>query len=138
MVSFTSALPIPDAALAMIPGLGAQSRVSNNHELEKLLLAPVGPGRKYAVVTSNFEPEGAGWKFWKLFQKEQLADAAADYLFDCPNDLVVDTASMDAFGKGKKLLKANRLDFGTNPTVHHLNYFVQPEAIAFVDERFRK
>jgi hypothetical protein len=28
--------------------------------------------------------------------------------------------------------------FGTNPTVHHLNYFVQPEAIEFMEGMFRK
>lgn len=138
MVSFTSAVPIADAALAMIPGLGAQSRVGNNAELQKLLLAPVGPSRKYAIVTSNFEPTAVGWKFWKLFQKERLADVAADCLFDGPNDLVVDTPSMADFGKGQKIPKASRMDFGTNPTVHHLNYFVQPDAIEFVEGMFRK
>ncbi len=42
------------------------------------------------------------------------------------------------FGKGQKTPKASRMDFGTNPTVHHLNNFVQPEAIEFVEGMFRK
>jgi hypothetical protein len=50
---------------------------------------------------------------------------------------VVDTPSMTSLSPSVKLVDAaRRLDFQTSSTVHHLNYFHQPESAAFVRQVF--
>ena len=39
--------------------------------------------------------------------------------------MVVDTGSMSELGGGRSLRDLH--DYGTNPDVHHLNYFAQPK-----------
>jgi hypothetical protein len=57
----------------------------------------------------------------------RLADGLADRLMGTANDLVVDTPSMRSVDlpSGGGFIKET-LSFGTNPVVHHLNYFTQP------------
>jgi hypothetical protein len=134
VTSLVSRTPVVDAAIAMVPGLAAMSRVSNNHELLTLRsAAPVVRGR-YFVVQSNFEPDDPSWKFWRWFRKDRLLDRAADAVFDGANDLVVDTASMTGFSADAAftLPKSQILDFGTSPTVHHTNYLRQQRTLAFI------
>jgi pimeloyl-ACP methyl ester carboxylesterase len=124
-------LPIADAAVAMVPGLFAQARIGNNGEIARLRAGPALRAVDYFAVRSNFEPQSEGWKFWRYFRKTTLADPLADIVFDGENDLVVDTDSMTDFGaSGAKL--AATWDFKTNPDVHHVNYFRQPETIDFI------
>jgi hypothetical protein len=61
----------------------------------------------------------------------RLADGLADTLMGTTNDLVVDTASMESVDlpSGGGFIK-DRLSLGTNPVVHHLNYFIQPKVCA--------
>lgn len=128
--------PVVDAAVAMIPGLAAQSRIAENFELQRLRTAVAT--RDYAIVQAEFEPVSPGWEFWQYFTefKGRAADLAADTLFPGPNDLVVDTASMNDFAEGVSVSTASRvLDFGRQGTVHHLNYFAQPETVAFLRRR---
>ena len=135
--------PVIDAAVAMIPGLSGQCRrgvsgtqqILGSFELDRLAAGLSSVPESYFVVKSNFEPAGAGWAFWKHFMKpgERLSDLGADLVFPEANDLVVDTASMDALSdllriSGPKAV----LDFGTSGVVHHLNYFSQPETAAFI------
>ncbi|MCC6406954.1 MAG: hypothetical protein IT453_07300 [Planctomycetes bacterium] len=130
ITSALSKLPIADAGVALVPGLGAQSRVGNNHELLRLRAARPNRLPSYFVVRSNFEPADVGWKFWRLFRKDQLADAAVDTVFPGENDLVVDTESMDDVFTDAAVPRPKIIhDFGTNPTVHHINYFRQRETI---------
>jgi hypothetical protein len=87
-------------------------------------------------VLSNFEPGGpdaAWWEFWKRWRRPALAvaDTVADAIFPDDNDLVVDTKSMVRI-RGNDLPKPNRKDFLTNDTVHHINYFVQKDTLAFL------
>ena len=145
--------PVADATVAMVPGLAAMSRygpdgdafIRGNVELEKLAFGCTSAPPGYCAVTSNFEPDAAGWAFWRAFRRplQQLADAGADALFAGDNDLVVDTPSMTALSPEAGItdppLPADprrRLDFGTNGRVHHLNYFEQPEVAAFVRQAF--
>lgn len=131
--------PLVDAAIAMIPGLAAQSRIGNNFELARLQAVAPPASLESLAIRSDFEPSAPGWAFWKLFMKpgERLADAAADRLFAGPNDLIVDTASMTALGGNSSISnKKSLLDFGHNDRVHHLNYFHQPETAAFIRDRF--
>jgi hypothetical protein len=124
-------LPVPDAMVAMIPGLFAQAAIRNNGELTRLRAGPSLRPVKYHAVRANFEPKDEGWKFWRYFRKTTLADPLADHVFDGENDLVVDTASMTDLGKtGAELV--DTWDFGTTPDVHHLNYFRQPETLEFI------
>lgn len=68
VVSAAAKTPVIDAAVSMIPGLAAQSRVDLNHELARVRgFAPAKPPTYY-VVRANFETEKAGWKFWKWFR----------------------------------------------------------------------
>lgn len=129
VVDFTARTPLLDAALAMIPGLGAQSAISNNQELVRLNARklPGDAAPKHFYIRTNFESANEGWKFWRYFTdkpKLRLIDAAVDaFVFPSDNDLVVDTNSMfDALG-GKQF------QFPTGDVVHHTNYFEQPETI---------
>lgn len=140
--SFTGlagSIPLLDAAVAMIPGLCAQSRVGNNAGLKRLQLVGRAP-IEYSAIVSNFEPEEIGWKFWRIFNSpvKRAADFGADLVFDGPNDLVVDTASMTYLNDTLAIVGKERvLDFGTTSDVHHLNYFRQRRALDFIAARFQ-
>lgn len=133
--------PALDAALALIPGLDAQSRVGNNQELLRLRANTgnadfaTGPVR-YSMVRSNFEPRDIGWNFLRFFSKplQRVGDWGADLIFDGHNDLVVDTSSMDEVADGRLVATAH--DFGTTDVVHHTNYFVQPQTVAAIRATF--
>lgn len=92
------------------------------------------PGTSWFVVSSNFHvsllddshqpPE---------FPRElvvRLAEGFVDQIFEGDNDLVVDTASMAAIGTARGGFVADTLEFGTNDSVYHVNYFGQDR---FVD-----
>jgi hypothetical protein len=124
-------LPVPDAMVAMVPGLFAQAAISNNGELTRLRAGPSLRPVQYFAVRANFEPKSEGWKFWRYFRKTTLLDPLADHVFDGENDLVVDTGSMTDLGKTGAELVAT-WDFGTTPDVHHLNYFRQQPTLEFI------
>ncbi|MFN8573129.1 MAG: hypothetical protein U0132_13850 [Gemmatimonadaceae bacterium] len=124
--------PLLDGTIAMIPGLAAQSRVSNNPELVRLAAMTSGASAEYYVVSSDFEPQSPGWKFWKWFKGQRIANAVTDKIFPGKNDLVVDTDSMTEIPSGV----VRRRDFGTNETVHHTNYFEQAKTLSFIMESF--
>jgi pimeloyl-ACP methyl ester carboxylesterase len=128
--------PLLDAAIAMVPGLSAQSAASNNAELKRLRTRCSEAMPEYFAVLSNFEPKNPDWKFWKCFRKlpMHLANLAVDTVFDAANDLVVDTSSMASFyGFDQEskvdLPESSVYSFGSSETVHHLNYFRQQETI---------
>ena len=88
------------------------------------------------AISSNFEPAPSTapfWQFWKHFRGlgGALLDSGADAIFKGPNDLVVDTDAM-TFLRNARLPTARVLDFGTNGTVHHCDYFRQPRTVAFI------
>lgn len=122
--------PIADAAIALVPGLFGQSRVGNNFELQRLRTAPFDNKAAYYSIESNFEPTDPGWKFWRHFRPSNLLDMGADILFEGPNDLVVETASMTQIVAADKQPLVDMYSFGANPRVHHCNYFRQPETFA--------
>jgi hypothetical protein len=135
--------PILDGAIAMIPGLAAQSRVGNNQEIRRLREGSI-PVTKYAAVTSDFEPDEVGWHFWRYFTQKPLArmaDVGADLVFPGANDLVVDHAAMADLGKtdsGPVVIDPDWVfDCGSgqpNSRVHHLNYFRQGDVIDFMQK----
>ncbi len=127
-----SKLPIADAAMSMVPGLSAMSKGS--FELERSKVKPA-KALDYYAITSNYEPSAVGWEFWKAFQgdpKLRVANAFVDPLFDGPNDLVVDTASMNVLTASLKIPAANIHSFGRNDKVYHTNYFEQDTTIAWI------
>jgi hypothetical protein len=135
--------PVVDAAVAMIPGLAAQSRrglagqqqILGSFELDRLSAGVSQLPGGYFAVKCNFEPTDPAWAFWKHFMRpgERLADLGADLVFPEANDLVVDTASMDALSDLVKVAGPNAvLDLGTSGVVHHLNYFAQQEVAKFI------
>jgi hypothetical protein len=134
VVSTAAKTPLLDAGVSMIPGLNGQSRVSNHPELMRLRSVRLAKPPEYFVVKSNFETEDPGWKFWRYFRKDQLMDRGADLIFDGPNDLVVDTSSMNDI-PGHDLPAARIHDFGTNNLVHHTNYFSQRATLDFMLEK---
>ena len=140
IVSITGALaktPLVDALTALIPGLSAQSAVSNNHELSRLRIGPVAVDPAYYAIKTNFETKNPGWKFWRNFRKDRAGDLAADIVFPSGNDLVVDTWSMDDFGVPRLKLAEKACDFGTSETVWHCNYFRQDRSIEHIASAFR-
>jgi hypothetical protein len=140
--------PIIDAGVQLIPGLAAQSREGANNELLGLRDSYSALGtsarnhllRNYYFLTSNFETNDPGWKFWRYFRKDKLLDMATDIVFESDNDLVVDTQSMtsldDAF-KTSSIPETHIVTFGErNDRVHHLNYFQQPETLKLLRTAF--
>jgi pimeloyl-ACP methyl ester carboxylesterase len=138
-------LPISDAVVVTVPGLASQSRVSNNAEMLRLFAGDWPSRPEYHAVIGNFRPTeiDAGWKFWRRITHvgDQLKYGAVNLIFDGPNDLVVDTVTMqgplegDAAGKGLEALARLIFDakcitrFENSPNVHHTNYFRQPETV---------
>lgn len=132
---WTAKSPAVDAAMAMVPGLFGMSRVGNNPELLRLLSGEPTDKYRYYAIQSNFETTSdPAWQFWKWFRPDKIKDKATDALFGGPNDLVVDTESMSQLAKKTTILRRQTLDFGDSPIVHHLNYFQQPETVAFLED----
>ncbi|OKO83941.1 hypothetical protein AC628_00900 [Bradyrhizobium sp. NAS96.2] len=141
IVTVTGALaktPILDALVTLVPGLSAQSAVSNNYELNRLRLGPCAVQPNYFAIQSNFETADPGWRFWRNFRAARIGDLAADEIFEGANDLVVDTASMTDLGDTDFALRmsADICDFGTSDTVWHCNYFRQQRAIEYISAKF--
>jgi len=135
VVDFTARVPLLDAALAMIPGLNAQSRIANNPELARLIqykTSQAAPPVQF-YIRANFNSQDPGWKIWRYVTDNPLlraADAAVDlFVFSGKNDLVVDTDAMtDAVG-------GTQYDFdGDDVRVHHTNYFRQKETVEHIRE----
>ncbi len=142
VTSLAAQTPIIDAAVAMIPGLAAMSRISNNCELARLNQAR-GATAGYYVIRSHFRPDDPGWKFWEYFVDQPMQRAACA-LFPGANDLVVDTESMavvestEAGGKTTiaEIPPAQAYDFGETSTVFHTNYFQQAKTAEKISEWF--
>ena len=134
VVDFTAKTPLLDAALAMIPGLGAQSAIGNNQELLRLNARKL-PGQnapRHFYIRSNYVSKDEGWKFWRYFTNDpvlRLADAAVDtFVFPGANDLVVDTdAMLDA-------MKGPEFRFPDGDGVHHTSYFEQAKTMEKIRE----
>jgi len=126
--------PAIDAAVALVPGLFALSRVGNALEIQSLRGAAVDWRQRYFAVRSNFQSEQPGWRFWRYFRKvgDRLKDLGADVVFDGDNDLVVDSQSMVELSDTVTLEDAQVYDFTTTDRVYHTNYFEQPETLAFI------
>jgi hypothetical protein len=129
--SVAAKTPLVDAAIAMIPGLAAMSRTTNNFELSRLN-AGIKTDHPYFVIKSQFEPAPIGWQFWKYFVG---VDRVAMKIFPRENDLVVDSAAMDIFCQ--KAPPAACHDFGSSSTVYHTNYFLQRETSDKIAEWFK-
>ena len=135
VVDFTAKVPLLDAALAMIPGLSAQSATTNNQEMDRLNARklPGDAAPKHFYIRANFESTNEGWKFWRYFTNKptlRLIDAAVDtFVFPADNDLVVDTDFMWDSMKGEEFQFPS--DGGV---VHHTNYFEQKQTIERIRE----
>jgi len=126
-----SGLPIIDAAVALVPGLATQQHNRDNLDLRQLFaddwvtrpLEMSGIGVAFKPLESN-EP---AWKVWRRFTHlgDQAKYAGADLVFDGPNDLVVDVASMNRLGdeRPNKRTTIPFTNLGESPTTHHTNYF---------------
>jgi pimeloyl-ACP methyl ester carboxylesterase len=140
VTSLAAKTPVLDAALAMIPGLCAQSQISNNNELERLN-QPNSRKVEYYAVRSSFQTTRPGWHFWRYFVNigDRLKEASADLVFEGENDLVVDTASMTVLARTPEPLEIPQtrlLDFGITDSVHHTVYFRQKETMDFITKSF--
>lgn len=131
--------PLADAAVGLVPGLLAQGRVGNNLELDQLY--PLPAGAEVHAIGGSFRPAEADeplWKFWKRVThlKEQALYYGADLIFDQPNDLVVDSASMNQLG-AQLLAPPQWQDLGVSAETHHCNYFQDTRVLAWLDARLR-
>ena len=79
------------------------------------------------------------WKFWNRFSI--LADQAkyygAELIFRQPNDLVVDTDSMNQLGHVARIPGTDWKFLGEGGGTHHCSYFRNADAIAFLEQRLR-
>ncbi len=135
VVDFTAKTPLLDAALAMIPGLGAQSAIGNNQELLRLNARKL-PGQgapAHFYIRANYASKDVGWKFWRYFTDNpmlRIADAAVDtFVFPGDNDLVVDTDSMLDKLQGPEFRFPD-----ADGIVHHTNYFEQQQTVEKIRE----
>jgi len=131
--------PMADAAFAMVPGLGGQSRVGNNEELNRLHGGELTRLPQYFAVQSDFRPDPVGWKFWNYFVRigDHLTSGAAGLVFNQANDLVVDTRSMAEMLPGWSLNPSRILDLQANARVYHTNYFAQPDVVQFFKDSLK-
>lgn len=125
-----------DAAVAVIPGLQGQSAVDNNAELLRLSRAKSTLEPLYAAVITNFETDHPGWKFWRNFRGDRLADTLTGTIFTEANDLVVDTAHMTVLGARGDIPRERVLRFPEKSGVWHCSYFSKRETIAAIREAF--
>ncbi|HEY9108561.1 MAG TPA: hypothetical protein VIN58_17940, partial [Roseateles sp.] len=131
--------PLVDAAVGLVPGLLAQGRVGNNLELAQLW--PLTTSADVRAIGGSFRPDLADeplWKFWKHLEglKQQAMYRGAGLIFDQPNDLVVDSASMNQLGE-KVLAKPEWEDLGPSAQTHHTNYFQDLRVLNWLDGRLR-
>ena len=136
-------LPIADAVISAIPGLGAQSATSNNYEMQALRRSAGLRGTIHFAVRSDFQPVAESWRFWRYFTDlSHATNFAADrFIFRQANDLVVDYAHMTSLadaGASATLPKARVLDLGKNPDVWHGNYFRNPAVIIWLQKQLDK
>lgn len=139
LLELGSRTPLVDAAVGLVPGLLAQGRVSNNLELAQLY--PLGSGAELRAIGGSFQPSEANEPLWKLWKrvtnlKGQALYHGADLIFDQPNDLVVDSASMNRLGD-TVLAAPQWEDLGVSAETHHTNYFQDLRVLAWLDRRLR-
>jgi hypothetical protein len=86
---------------------------------------------RYYVASSDFEIDGPGEPTSELPGRlvRMLQDGFMDALMKEPNDLVVNVSSMGAIDPDAGMFVDARMDFGTNRTVYHNNYFAQPAMV---------
>lgn len=135
-----ASLPLADALIGLVPGLMSQSRVGNNLELENLF--PLPARAKLFAIGVTFEPDEVrepAWKFWNRFSNvvDQAKYLGADLIFRQPNDLVVDTSSMNQLGLVQQIASPAWKDLGKSAVTHHCSYFRDPAVIAFLDQKLR-
>jgi hypothetical protein len=128
-------LPVADIAVGLVPGLLAQGRVDNNLELTQLYPL-VNPARVHAIGC-QFVPDEVNEPLWKLWTrmghiKDQAMYYGADLVFDQPNDLVVDCASMNWMGR-TELLAPEWTHLGPRADTHHCSYFQNVDVLAWMD-----
>lgn len=131
--------PLVDAAVGLVPGLLAQGRVSNNLELAQLY--PLPSGTELRAIGGSFQPSEVNEPLWKLWKrvthlKGQAMYYGADLIFDQPNDLVVDSASMNRLGD-TVLAAPQWEDLGVSAETHHTNYFQDLRVLEWLDRRLR-
>lgn len=138
-----AALPLADAAVALVPGLASQQRTTNNAETQRLFSARWRVQPRLAVVSADFQPNAGqpAWKFWTRLCRPglQLLDAGADLVFPGANDLVVDTDTMAHFGTPPGVVDgvAEHLALGATASTWHTNYFADARVVAFLADRLR-
>jgi len=137
-----AALPVADAAVALVPGLASQQRTDNNAETQRLFAERWLVQPKFAAVTADFEPNAGQplWKFWTRFRNPglQLANLGADIVFPGANDLVVDTESMTYFGLPPGAVTQGQpqvLNLGKSATTFHTNYFQNAQVVGFIAQQ---
>lgn len=123
-----------------VPGLAAMEpdgefvRVINQRQAGQ----PSAAESQYYAVMSNFEAgaalaQGATPELPpKLLMR--IADWGADELYGEPNDLVVHVRSMTHIDPTEGIFVKDRLDYGTNPSVYHTNYFTRDDTAARLTE----
>lgn len=92
---------------------------------------PAPNGVWYGAITSDFDPDRAA----ALGRSQEippglflrLADKGADALAGKPNDLVVHVEAMTQIDPGNAPWFREKLEYGTNGTVHHCRYFHEPD-----------
>jgi pimeloyl-ACP methyl ester carboxylesterase len=133
-----SGLPIIDAAVSLVPGLATQQHNQDNLDLKQLFADDwVTRPQEMSGIGVAFKPAESNepaWKVWRRFTHlgDQAKYAGADLVFDGPNDLVVDVASMNRLGDARpnKRTSIPFTNLGESPTTHHTNYFRDERVLA--------
>ncbi len=139
VLSLGASLPVADAVVGLVPGLMSQSRVSNNLELQHLF--PLPTQARLSGLGVAFRPDEVNetWKFWRRFSNlaGQATYYGAELIFRQPNDLVVDTDSMNQLGHLARITGADWLELDPAAGTHHCSYFRNDQALDFLEQRLR-
>lgn len=132
LVKYATAHALAETA---VPGLAAMQPGCSFLTQLNAAFDAAAPGRPaYYAILSEFKERLLGGNHEPAELSKRLlltlADATADQLFGCGNDLVVDTTSMCAIGTDGTMALADRFDMGTTPYVYHTIYFTRPEVTA--------
>ena len=130
LVSYAAEGDVVPGLEAMVPGGAFVTRLNRTQPGQP------GPGTRWYVVSSDFHVTlGAGSHRPEEFPRElvaRLAEGFVDQLFEGPNDLVVDVASMGAIDLAVGGFVAGGESLGTNDRVYHTNYFTQLDVITAI------
>jgi len=129
IASFVKYFAVVGVTDRRVPGLADMEPHSSLGEALNTADTGAGALADYFAITSNFKAKFDPEKGVTKELQQMILDKVTNRLFQEDNDLVVDTASMTAFGTRQgQLQDMHVFKFGDLEDVYHTVYFATPEA----------